>query len=166
MHHVLEPGLTFLQQQNHIHIFLNSFHSRGDAAAVLSKGWNRARGCILTPPFKNEAWGELSPVSDTSIRNYSTEELNSILFFKKCQLLLIYTFFSDSYEQLSTASCQWFLWTEQKMRAIRNLYIKHTFEIKEKYLKLVKDSDAPVLQLSSAEEIRCRIFRLRFSAQV
>lgn len=52
------------------------------------------------------------------------------------------------------------------MRAIHNLYIKHTFKIKEKYLKLVKESNAPVLQLSSAEEIRCRIFRLGFPAQV
>lgn len=43
--------------------------------------------------LKDEAWGELSP-DDTSIRNYSTEELNSILVFKKMPITLdLYIFF-------------------------------------------------------------------------
>lgn len=50
------------------------------------------------------------------------------------------------------------LWIEQKIRAIHHLYIKYKFKIKKKpnQLNLVKESDAPVLQLISTWDIRCR----------
>lgn len=53
--------------------------------------WGRAgekRLHFISNTLRNEAWGELSPVSYTSKISYSTEELNYILFFKNANCSL------------------------------------------------------------------------------
>ena len=48
MLHILETGLTFIEQHIHIYTSLNPFTFRYDSAAVLSKGWHIARAPRIT----------------------------------------------------------------------------------------------------------------------